>query len=223
MDFNTIRNRQILINSFGAKLASDPNFKLQSAPTYRYNCIAFAMGMDDRWVDAMNLPWHWWPPVIKDQSPEGLITAFEYLGFEKCGMDDSLEEEYDKVVLYKIGDEWKHAAKIVDNNVYHSKFGESFDGNHSGNDVLCAVYGMPYQVMRRTKENAHLTDDLKGAYEGHSRTGIVIPSKSGRDENVIVYKGNTYLEFSGIEVSVRLNGVLRKIAVYINATNKRIL
>lgn len=223
MDFNTIRNRQILIDNFGTKLALDPNFKLQSEPTYRYNCIAYAMGMDDRWVDSMNLPWHWWPPVLKDQSPESLINAFEYLGFEKCGMNDSIEEEYDKVVLYKIGDEWKHAAKVVDNNVYHSKFGESFDGSHSGNDVLSAVYGMPYQVMRREKANTHLTDDLKGPFEGHTRTKIVIPSTIGRNEYVIVYKGNTYLEFSGIEVIVKFNNILKKIEVYLKATNKRIL
>ena len=63
VDYNIAEHRQGLIGTgaFGAQLAQDVNFKLTSPATYDYNCIAFAMGVDDRWADCADLPWHWWP------------------------------------------------------------------------------------------------------------------------------------------------------------------
>ncbi len=207
MGFNTPRFRTPLIYSFGQKLAVDRNFKLTSEPTYKYNCIAFAMGMDDRWVDTLDVPWHWWPPVQKDETPESLVKAFEYLGFEKCDMDDSMADEYDKVVLYKGSIEWLHAARVVGENVYHSKFGENCDGTHSGGDILLAKYGLPYQVMRRLKTDAHLTDDRKGPFVGHSRLSkklkffINVDGHQGViEDSVTLYKGKMYLESHGNEI-----------------------
>lgn len=205
MDYNTDSNRKTLVGVFGPKLEADPNFKLTSAQTYRYNCIAYAMGMEDRWVDTLNVPWHWWPPVKKDMSLDCLITAFEYLGFEACGMDDSIENDYDKVVLYQKNNEWRHAARVLEANKYHSKFGESFDGTHSNGDVLEIKYGTPYQVMKRSREKAHLTDDLKGEFVGHTRSLISITTPEGRIDHVTTYKGKTYLEFSGEEVIVDID------------------
>ena len=200
MDYNTPGFRKVLIEIFGNALKSDPNFKLTSQPTYRYNCIAFAMGMSDRWVDVANLPWHWWPPVQKDDTINSLIAAFEYFGFEKCGMDDNIDEKYDKVVLYGKDNQWQHAAKVVAPNVYHSKFGESFDGTHSSGNVLSVKYGDPYVVMRRKKILAHTTDDLKGAFEGFIRTCRKIPIGIGVEDSVIIYRGKTYLEHLGNEI-----------------------
>ena len=67
VDYNVAEYRQGLIeaSAFGAPLAQDVNFKLTSRATYDYNCIAFAMGVDDRWVDCADLPWHWWPQQKK--------------------------------------------------------------------------------------------------------------------------------------------------------------
>lgn len=197
MDYNTAAYRDPLIEYFGADLGNDPNLKLTSEPTYRYNCIAFAMGMDDRWVDTNDVPWHWWPPILlTDNSPASLIEAFEYLGFEKCEMDDSLDDDYDKVVLYGDDYNWLHAARVKDVNLYHSKFGEGCDGTHSSGDVLMSRYGRPYQVMRRLKTKAHLTDDLKGQFTGYIRSPHTV--RVGMiDEFVILYKGNLYSEISG--------------------------
>ncbi len=217
MDYNTDSNRKTLIDFFGVKLNADPNFKLTSAQTYRYNCIAYAMGMDDRWVDTLNVPWHWWPPVKKDMSLDSLITAFEYLGFEACDMDDSIENGYDKVVLYQKNDEWQHAARVVEVNKYHSKFGESFDGTHSSGDVLEIEYGNPYQVMKRSREKAHLTEELKGDFVGHSRSIISIPTPDGGMDHVTTYKGKTYLEYSGKEVVIVFDDT--KMRIILKETN----
>ena len=84
MEYNTQDNRKGLIRIF-PKLASEVHFSLESPFTFQYNCIAWAMQMQDRWVDVANIPWHWWPEnVQKNQSEEALIEAFEALSFEMC-------------------------------------------------------------------------------------------------------------------------------------------
>ena len=205
MDYNTNSNRQELIDIFGDPLKNDPNFYLLSPKLKIYNCIAFAMGLYDRWVDDSNLPWHWWPPVPMGRSIDCLINAFEYLGFEKCGMDDTVDEKYDKVLLYEKNKEWKHAARIVGENVCHSKFGECFDGTHSGGDVLSAQYGNPYIVMRRLKTDADLTDKLKTSAPQFTRTMFQVPTGFGNVDNVIIFEGKTYMEHYGYEVVLYAN------------------
>lgn len=157
MDFDTPRNRQSLIDVF-PDLDGDGNFRILSDCTYTYNCIAWAMGYDDRWVDICSLPGHWWPRgVVRDTSPEALVSAFMAEGFEVS--DNQMPEEgYSKVVLYKKEDreEWTHAARIVSPEVEYSKFGSAWDGQHS-HDVLCKTaegqksqsYGVAYAYMKR--------------------------------------------------------------------------
>ncbi len=157
MALDTSINRQALIGVF-PDLAQDINFKILSDCTYQYNCIAWAMGYTDRWVDILtDLPGHWWPlGVVKDMTPEALIEAFKAEGFELS--DNCLpEKDYSKVVLYKNATgKWTHAARIITANVEHSKFGPAWDGQHSHN-VLCNTtagqehqsYGIAYAYMKR--------------------------------------------------------------------------
>ena len=207
MDYNTDSARETLTNDkvFGKPLKNDRNFYLKSPQTPVYNCIAFAMGMRDRWVDCASHPWHWWPPVCKGTSISCLIEAFKYLGFEECGMEDSFEPDYDKVALYEKDSEWKHAAKIVDEGIYHSKFGESYDGTHSRGDVLKLKYGNPYIIMRRKKEDAHLTQDRIG-----NATGVMYTNKKlviGTYEDYIVfYDGKTFLGRAGKQIRFHTDG-----------------
>ena len=201
MDYNTPVSRDSLTREdvFGTKLENDGNFHLWSPCSYYYNCIAFAMGMDDRWVDIAHLPWHWWPPVSKGNGEQDLVEAFRYFGFESCGMDDTLDRAYDKVALYQKDNHWTHAARVVGDGVYHSKFGASFDGTHSRGDVLEKQYGEPFVIMRRRKEDAYLTDSLKGIAPGvmHTKVNVTI---GGYTNHLVTYQGKTYLGHSGREV-----------------------
>ena len=203
MDYNTPGARETLTraDAFGAKLEHDGNFHLTSPFTYLYNCIAYAMGMEDRWVDSANLPWHWWPPVHKDMDDTDLVEAFRFFGFEECGMDDSIDPDYDKVALYRNADGWTHAARVVDNGIYHSKFGASYNGTHSSGDVLQAKYGVPFVIMRRPKTEAHLTDDRKGTAPGVIHTNIHI-NIGGQINHIVTYQGKTYLGTEGSEVRI---------------------
>lgn len=185
MALDTAENREELIEAF-QKLSDDDNFCITSRKTPSYNCIAWAMGFDDRWVDCYpdfdKARKKWWPDgVARDFRPETLVKAFEKVGFEVCE-DDVPEEGYDKMALYKvsplvdpmtgtvIADEgWTHAAKVLDRNVYHSKIGGSFDIKHSGGEVFAgSTYGTIYQFMRRKQTDRSICEDIRKQVPGFS-------------------------------------------------------
>lgn len=204
MDYNTDSARKSLTSeeAFGQNLKNDPNLCITSPQTFRYNCIAFAMGMDDRWVDSVPLPWHWWPlNVPKEQSCAALKEAFVYFGFEDCGMDDTMEEDYDKVALYQKDGFWTHAARVVDTGIYHSKFGSSYDGRHSNGDVLQKQYGDVYVIMRRRKADSVLTEQRKGNAPGVIHLNVSV-NINGHKNHLVAYGGKTYLAEIGREVRV---------------------
>lgn len=148
MDFNTEGNRKSLINFF-PHLFDDKHYKLLSEQTPIYNCIAWAMGFNDRWVDTVLSPGHWWPDgVLREDSPQALIDAFVAVGFEVVD-NDHYEENYDKVALFQKEGKWTHAARIESDEVEYSKFGGSFDGVHSHNVFGGSIYGDEYAFLRR--------------------------------------------------------------------------
>lgn len=203
MDYNTDSARKSLTRPdvFGEPLKNDANFKLLSPFSFQYNCIAFAMGMTDRWVDDSDIAWHWWPPIEKGPSVDHLKRAFRYFGFEECGMDDSIDELYDKIAIYHLAGRWTHAAKIVAAGIYHSKFGESYDGCHSSGGVLRAQYGDVCLIMRRLKTDSHLTDARKGMRPGEMHSNITV-NIGGTQNHIVAYNGKTYLAHSGREVKI---------------------
>lgn len=176
MDLDTQENRERLKEAFPK--IEDPSgvFHITSPETSGYNCIAWAMGFDDRWVDyILNSNKKWWPKGVPlDWHPETLITAFEAVGFEKCD-DGKPEDGFDKVVLYKVRPfldpltghmineyGWSHAAKIIEEGIYHSKIGPSFDIYHRGGDVFEGTdYGEIYQYMRRPDDKKEIVEHIK--------------------------------------------------------------
>lgn len=148
-------------------LAKDVHFRILSECTCVYNCIAWAMGYTDRWVDICDGPGHWWPKgVPRNMKPETLVAAFQSEGFA-VAEHSLVEEGYSKVVLYKKRDveEWTHAARIVTSEIEYSKFGSAWDGQHA-HDVLCNTgvgyedqsYGIAFAYMkRRDDDQQHIT------------------------------------------------------------------
>lgn len=158
MGLDTFANRQRLTEEFPA-LGTDPEFKVTSEATVRYNCIAWAMGFDDRWVAppvVYEQGWSqddkkfvWWPEGVADSmDPTALKEAFVRIGFEEC--EDAVpDNRYDKVRLYSYNGEWTHASRIIDDNVEHSKCGELFDCRHSVGVFDKTYYGTGFAIMRR--------------------------------------------------------------------------
>lgn len=175
MALDTSINRSILISVF-PDLGSDVNFKILSERTHIYNCIAWAMGYCDRWVDPFFVPGHWWPRgVERNLKTESLINAFQAEGFELTD-NESPEDGYSKVVLYKKEnlDQWTHAARIITKDVEYSKFGNAWDGHHSHNVLYKTSkgqeelsYGIVYAYMKKrigvasvSEESGKITVDL---------------------------------------------------------------
>ena len=56
---------------------------------------------------------------------------------------------------------WTHAARIVENNKFHSKIGNLFDIFHSDGDVFAdSSYGRVYAYMRRREEGRCITSEI---------------------------------------------------------------
>lgn len=162
-ELNSSENRDVLIGIFPL-LKGDVNFEILSPETPIYNCIAWAMQMEDRWVDPYMIPGHWWPNgVAKSISPESLVQAFEAVGFSVTS-DCKIEDDFDKVVLYKNDktNEWTHASRIVADTIEHSKFGQLWDGSHSANSISGTAYGIPYCYMKRSKSYNLQPEKLHG-------------------------------------------------------------
>ncbi len=150
-----------LIGWFPA-LGSDPNFKITSDSTPAYNCIGWALGMNDVWVGLFhptNYAWTWWPEEVPcDEQNESLIALFEFFGFKQCD-DGFCENDFDKVALYADKDGWTHAARIIGDNLLHSKIGTAWDIHHSGGHIFDGTgYGSIFAYMKRPISERYLTD-----------------------------------------------------------------
>lgn len=146
---DTPAQRAELIGYFPG-LRRDGKFKILSPKNVVYNCIAWAMGYTDRWVDIFtNQAGHWWPPGAKQTlEPASLIDAFIKEGFSLSD-SEKYEEDYDKVVLYWHNDEWAHASKVLPDDTQYSKFGSLWDAIHSPNIFIGSAYGTAYAFMKR--------------------------------------------------------------------------
>lgn len=164
-------NRDSLIRWF-PNLGIDRDFHVTSPVDFNFNCIAFAMGFEDRWVDypteeelrqhgIQPPPGLWWPDgVERSDASHALVEAFIALGFVQCH-NGLPEDGFDKVVLYENNGCWTHAAKITTFPVAHSKFGQSFDGLHTFDAVRDSSYGDPYAFMKRAIADRIITEALK--------------------------------------------------------------
>ena len=123
-----------------------------SPKTEDYNCIAWAADDQDRW---------WWPDpnnywpqeVLRVVILDAFIEAFRGLRYEPC-MDGSLEEGFEKVVIYVKGVAPTHAARQLSSGWWTSKLGREWDIVHKRvEDVEGAVYGQAAQFMRRPRDD----------------------------------------------------------------------
>ena len=146
-------------------LKTDSNFQITSDCTPAYNCIGWALGMNDVWVGLdhpINYSWTWWPEEVPcDEQNESLIALFEYFGFTKCDESD-YEKDFDKVALYGNNEGWTHAARIVEENIFHSKIGTAWDIHHSGGDIFeNTEYGRIYAYMKRPLSERYMSEMKK--------------------------------------------------------------
>ena len=129
------------------------NHQITSPRKNRYNCIAWAAGIDTQWWWPEPVYYYWPKRVPREVTLDAFVAVFSLLGYEEC-LEHSLEEGYDKVVLYAKYEggllKPTHAAKQLPNGKWTSKLGNLEDIEHTElDDVSGPIYGAPVRFLRR--------------------------------------------------------------------------
>jgi len=132
---------------------NDKNHVVTSCKTKIYNCIAWAMGENDRkwWPIEGD---YYWPTDDRTPTVATFERAFELRGFKRCPNGD-WEPGVEKVVIYTKGSgrkmEVTHAARQLGPNKWTSKMGDLEDITHdSPQNLRGPGYGKPYAYYGRT-------------------------------------------------------------------------
>lgn len=134
---------------FSFPAISSENFIPSSPVDPRYNCIAWAANVSDKW---------WWPDkygywpkgVPRKLTVPSFINAFETLGYSVC-KDGSLEEGVEKVVIYVKDLVPTHMSRQANDGRWLSKLGPDIDVIHSAPEVLEGpIYGTVHTFLSRS-------------------------------------------------------------------------
>ncbi len=125
-------------------------YRVTSPVDYRYNCIAWAAGVSDKWwqPDGSNF----WPiDTIGDYSVSNYIRAYESLGYAVCE-DFELSVGVEKVAIFEKTTpvpHASHAARQLHSGWWASKLGQSIDIEHELRAVEGSVYGRAVVALQR--------------------------------------------------------------------------
>lgn len=153
-----VEESEKILKGIFPNLNNDSVFKITSKRTSKYNCIAWAYFLDDRWMwprtdisqrlDGV----HYWPTQdVTTADVSTFIDAFKLKGFQLCD-DSSHEHGYQKVAFYtKPGTtECTHAAREHKDGTWTSKLGQYEDICHGSPFSLSGeAYGIPSHFMKR--------------------------------------------------------------------------
>lgn len=133
---------------------NESNHSVESPCTSRYNCIAWAAGMDDRWWWPDSRGIGFWPKnVLREETISAFVQAFAAIGYVQC-VDGLLENNFEKIAIYAKRDLGilvpTHAARQLPDGRWASKLGPLEDIYHLSSDsVNGPVYGEPFVYMKR--------------------------------------------------------------------------
>ena len=143
---DTSRWAQALTEAF-PNLANE-NFEVVGGPSDRYNCVAYAANKKDQPWD-YNHRGHWPPWANRNDRIESLKQVFLGLECEEC-RDSELEDGYQKVALFEVQGQAKHAALQMPNGRWRSKIGDGPLIEHDTPESLAGeLYGNPTVFLRR--------------------------------------------------------------------------
>jgi hypothetical protein len=124
------------------------NYRITSAASWEYNCVAWAAGVTDAWW--WPVPGRFWPAgVPREESLAAFVAAFATLGYEPCSGADP-EAGLEKVALYALGEAPTHAARQLPGGSWTSKLGPSIDIEHATPEVVGGgTYGEVVALLSR--------------------------------------------------------------------------
>lgn len=110
------------------------SFKKTSDFSVKYNCVCWALGNKDKFIDAMG---YYWPLELpRDHTVNGYKRLYENEGYTIC-TNGALENGLEKIAIY--GDEYdyfKHVALQLLDGSWTSKMGDLEDINHKNLECL---------------------------------------------------------------------------------------
>jgi hypothetical protein len=129
---------------------TEGTFAITSEATPDYNCVAWAAGVTDRWIDHFE---DCWPSGIRcGDSPADYAELYKQRGFELCDSGE-FEQGYVKVAIY--GDDrglFTHVALQKTDGRWTSKMGGLEDIEHAELTSLCGrAYGEPVLYLRKAR------------------------------------------------------------------------
>lgn len=129
-------NRLVLSGKIRQDLPNltNQNHFITSPQSYDYNCIAWAFGIDNRWIDP-TIPDFWPFQAVSTNPLQAMVLAFEDKGYEQCDSPDS-EAGYIKVAIYVGPGGLRHAALQLESGNWTSKLGNLEDIQHDTLEVL---------------------------------------------------------------------------------------
>lgn len=128
----------------------DAGYKVISPKDEKYNCIAWAAGRNDVFINPD--PDYFWPPDLPYSTKlEVIIKLYEAYGYVTCD-DEKYEEGFEKIAIYvtQNTDNVTHAARQMKSGRWTSKLGSYKDIEHNRLDGLTGSdYGIVAKIMKK--------------------------------------------------------------------------
>lgn len=124
------------------------HWEIKSKRTLDYNCISFALGIEDRrWTPEPQIGDCWPDDIPQKNTTEAWLALFEKFSFVRCN-DENFEVGYEKIAIYidREDETPSHVAKLKDDGVWHSKMGTLQDITHP---LRSLSYGEPMYFLKR--------------------------------------------------------------------------
>jgi hypothetical protein len=131
-------------------------YRVTSAETEDYNCIAWAAGDSSQWW--WPNPDDYWPDTApREETLDSFRAVFEAMGYQECATAD-FEVDFEKIAIFVDSDGVPtHAARQLDDGAWTSKLGDWEDIKHDSLNALenapfmNSLYGTVSLFMRRRR------------------------------------------------------------------------
>lgn len=133
--------------------------QITSPEDIKYNCIAWAT-RDTNHFWWPKFPYHWPKEVKREENLDTFVDAYATRGFQSCS-DVNHENGWEKIVIYADTlNKPKHAARQLNQILWTSKLGSSYDVVHpfiyewtyiilNGQRIDLRIYGRLAKILKR--------------------------------------------------------------------------
>lgn len=130
-------------------LAKQEGYQITSPETPSYNCIAWTIGRNDKWM--WPHPDYFWPTNLSYSAKLSVfIKLYESYGYIIC-KDEKYEKGFEKIAIYvtENTDIVTHAARQLESGKWTSKLGNYKDIKHTLEGLTNSSYGKVAAIVKR--------------------------------------------------------------------------